>query len=94
MSEYLASDRDPGVSERLLASEGAKRLLADPVLREVLDVMIADATQQAIFVDDPAAREAQRQLVLAISRLRGTLEVIATHREQEAIEERSARSFE
>jgi hypothetical protein len=85
---------EPSVSEKIIASEGAKRLLADPILRDVLDLLIQDATQAAVFHLDPAEREANRQLVLAISRLRGSLEVAATWQEQREAEERSARSFE
>lgn len=85
---------EPSVSEKLLASEGARRLLVDPVLKDLLDALIADATQRAIFLDDPAQREAERQIVLAIGRVRGALEVAATWQEQEAASKRSERSFE
>lgn len=85
---------EPTVSEKLLAQEGAKRLLADPVLQQLFDALVADATMQAIFLADAAEREAQRQIVLAIGRIRGALEVAATWREQQQAEERRATSFE
>ena len=85
---------EPSVSEKLLASEAAKRLIADPTLQQLFDALIADSTQQAIFLDDPAQREAQRQMVLAIGRVRAALEVAATWREQEAAEAQRSRSFE
>jgi hypothetical protein len=85
---------EPSVSEKLLASEGAKRLLADPVLQQLFTALIQDATQQAIFLTDPAEREAQRQLVLAIGHIRGSLEVAATWREQQAAEDHRIKSLE
>lgn len=85
---------EPTVSEKLLAAEGAKRLLADPTLQGLFDALIQDATQQAIFLTDPAEREAQRQLVLAIGRVRAALEVASTWREQEAAEQQRTKSFE
>ena len=55
----------------------AERLLADPAFTEILDRIVEDAASQALYVDDPAQREASRQMVLAITRIRGELKADA-----------------
>jgi len=85
---------EPPAAEKILASEGAKRLAQDPILQGALDLLVADATSQAVFHNDPTEREQSRQLVLAIAKLRGALEVAATYSEQRLADAANARSFE
>jgi hypothetical protein len=56
------------------AGSAAARLLRDPYLAETLDEMVAGATKTAIFDDDAEVREQARCDVLAIFRLRTTLQ--------------------
>ncbi len=64
----------PLTTDQIIAAEGAKRLLADPIFNDTLDTLIADATQKAIIADAEIEREANRQMVLALGRFRGALE--------------------
>lgn len=58
---------------RMLALD-AQRLAQDPTLKQVLDVIRAQAIQSAIYDQDHATREQGRHLVVAIDALRGELE--------------------
>lgn len=89
----------PSQLERLLGevlsfTEAAKRLSADEQLNALFDAMIADATHGVVFNDDAANREACRQLVLAIGRVRANLEFAANWRAEREAEERRTKSFE
>lgn len=64
----------PSVAELRAAAAAAQRLAADPYLRETLDEMVTGAAELAINHPDPATREENRQLVLAVGRLRNTLQ--------------------
>lgn len=84
----------PITTAETVAAEAAKRMLADAAFVSVLDRIREKATQQAVFEPDPLAREAQRQLVLAIVRLwdelRGDAELPAAVKERDIM----AKAFE
>jgi len=61
-------------TDQIVAAEGAKRLLADPIFNGAIDELIRDATQKSVILDDAVQREANRQMVLAMMRFRGALE--------------------
>jgi hypothetical protein len=81
-------------TEQMRAATAAQRLLADEGLRGVLNRIVEDAAQKAVFLDDGPAREANRQLVLAISRIRGELQADAELVESVRAAEREAKAFE
>lgn len=61
------------------AAEAAQRLLADPVLTEALNEIVAIETERAIVLSDRRARRDARMMVLAIGRLRTALEAAVAH---------------
>lgn len=63
--------------EQMVQAEAAKRMLADAHFLRILDRIVTDAAEKAVFTENPDEREANRQLVLAISRVRGELQADA-----------------
>lgn len=84
----------PLTTEQMTAATAAQRLLADEGLRGILNRIVEDAAQKAVFGDSEAAREANRQLVLAISRIRGELQADAELPASERAAEAEAKAFE
>lgn len=81
-------------TDQIVAAEGAKRLLADPIFNGTLDTLIQDATQKAIIADAKRDREANRQLVLALGRFRGALEAAIDYVEAAKTDEQRSKAFE
>jgi hypothetical protein len=77
-----------------IQAEAAKRILADEAFNGVLTRIVTDAAEKAVFLDDEALREANRQLVLAISRIRGELQADAELPEADKAATDLARSME
>jgi hypothetical protein len=90
------SETDPArlTTEQIVAAEGAKRLLADPIFNGAIDEVVRDATQKAIILDDPVERENNRHLVLALGRFRGSLEAAVEFVESAKTMADRAKSFE
>jgi hypothetical protein len=85
---------DAATLEQLIGPEAAKRLSVDPALNMFWDRLTQDATMAAIGHADPAQREAHRQLVLAISTIRGALRDAGEYDELQREEKRRATRFE
>ena len=81
-------------TEQLIAAEGAKRLLDDPIFRGAMETIVNDATENAISLHDANEREANRQLVLAVGRIIGTLEAAVSMVDSIKLEEQRVKSFE
>jgi hypothetical protein len=81
-------------TDQIVAAEGAKRLLSDPIFNDTINELIADATQKAIIADAKQDREAHRQLVLALGRVRGALEAAIDYVESEKESAQRAKAFE
>ena len=84
----------PLTTGQVVAAEAAKRLLADEHFVGILNRITADAAEKAVFLDEPNDREANRQLVLAISRIRGELQADADQPEATRVSDELSRSFE
>jgi hypothetical protein len=84
----------PLSAERLIQCEAAKRFLADPHFNALIDRIAEEATRNAVFLDDTAAREANRQLVLALRRVWEELQADAEAPEADAAVARHAQSME
>lgn len=84
----------PLTTEQMIAAEAAKRMLADDAFQGVLNRIVADAADKAVFNDDAALREANRQLVLAVNRIRGELQADADLPEAVKQADLEARAFE
>jgi hypothetical protein len=84
----------PLSSEQMIAATAAQRLLSDDAFNAILNRITADAAEKAVFLDDKATREVNRQLVLAISRIRGELQADADLPESVKAAEAQAKSFE
>ena len=84
----------PLTAEEMVAAEAARRMLADPHFNGILDNIVQDAASKAVFSDDLNTREANRQLVLAISRIRGDLQANADAPEADKASEELARTME
>jgi hypothetical protein len=84
----------PLTTEQMTAAQAAKRMLADEAFQGILNRIVADAADKAVFNDDAALREANRQLVLAVTRIRGELQADADLPEALAAAEQEARAFE
>jgi hypothetical protein len=81
-------------TEQIVACEGAKRLLADPVFNDTIDELIRDATQKSVILDDAMQREANRQMVLAMMRFRGALEAAVDYVDAARDDAQNAKRFE
>lgn len=84
----------PLTTEQVVACQAAKRMLADEAFQSVLNRIVADAADKAVFNDDAALREANRQLVIAITRIRSELQADADLPEAMAAAEQEAKAFE
>jgi hypothetical protein len=84
----------PITSEQLVAAEAAKRMLADEAFGRVLNRITADAAEKAVFLEDEVAREVNRQLVLAVSRIRGELQADADLPEAIKAADAQSKAFE
>jgi hypothetical protein len=84
----------PLTTEQMTAATAAQRLLADEALRSILNRIVEDAAQKAMFLEDGSAREANRQLVLAISRIRGELQADAELVQSVRAADAEAKAFE
>jgi hypothetical protein len=84
----------PLTTEQMIAATAAQRMLADDAFTSILNRITADAAEKAVFHNDEAAREANRQLVLAISRIRGELQADADLPESVRAAEAQARAME
>lgn len=84
----------PLSTDQVVAAEAAKRILADEAFVGVLNRITADAAEKAVFLDDKPTREANRQLVLAIARIRGELQADADLPESVKAGDELAKSFE
>ena len=66
--------------EQVLACEAAKRLLADPHLAAIIDRIAHTASERALFLPNPADRETNRAVVVALEcirqELRGDAEMV------------------
>ena len=76
------------------AATAAQRLLADAAFGNILNRIVEDAAQKAVFLDDAAQREVNRQLVLAISRIRGELQADAELVQSVRAADAEAKAFE
>lgn len=84
----------PLTTTQVVAAEAAKRLLADQAFTDILDRITANATGNAVFLDEPNDREAHRQMVLAIARIRSELQYDADLPEATRTADELSRSFE
>jgi hypothetical protein len=84
----------PLTAEQLIQAEAAKRMLADEAFVGILNRITADAAEKAVFLEDEPQREANRQLVLAISRIRGELQADADAPEADKQAQQLAREME
>jgi hypothetical protein len=84
----------PITSEQMIAATAAQRMLQDEAFNSVLNRIVSDAADKAVFHTDEAAREANRQLVLAITRIRGELQADADLPESVRAADAQARAME
>ena len=84
----------PLTTEQMQAATAAQRLLADAAFGNILNRIVEDAAQKAVFLDDGIQREANRQLVLAISRIRGELQADAELVQSVKAADAEAKAFE
>ncbi len=84
----------PLTNVQMVQAEAAKRLLQDEALMAILNRVTADAAEKAVFLDDGNTREANRQLVLAIARIRGELQADADLPEATKAGDELSKSFE
>lgn len=84
----------PLSARQAVEAEAARRMLSDEHFNTLLDRMIKAATEQAILLTDRDEREAARQLVLAIIRLRAELEADASLPDETARADALAREME
>lgn len=84
----------PLTAEQAVEAEAARRMLSDEHFNGLLDRMIRTATEQAILLTDRDEREAARQLVLAVIRLRAEMEADASLPEEAARADELAREME
>ena len=78
----------------MVQAEAAKRMLADEHFLHILDRIVTDAAEKAVFTENPDEREVNRQLVLAISRVRGELQADADLPEAVKVSDGLAKSME
>jgi hypothetical protein len=78
----------------MIAAAAAQRILADEAFQAVLNRIAADAAEKSVFALEGMEREANRQLVLAITRIRGELQADADLPEATKAAEHEAKAFE
>jgi hypothetical protein len=81
-------------TDQMVQAEAAKRLLSDDAFLAILTRITSDAAEKAVFGDDRHVREVNRQLVLAISRIRGELQADADMPEADKAAEQLNRAME
>lgn len=81
-------------TEQIKAAGEARRILADVAFQAVLDRIVQDAAEKTVFGHDQMEREANRQLVLAIRRIRGELQADADAPEADRADEARNRAME
>jgi hypothetical protein len=81
-------------TEQVIAANAARRLLDDEHFQRILHRITADAAEKTVWGKDEPTREANRQLVLAISRIRGELEADADAPEADKQADQLARAME
>lgn len=84
----------PLTTTQVVAAEAAKRLLADEAFLAILMRIQENATENSVFLEDPTAREAHRQMVLAVMRIRAELQYDADLPEATKAADELSRSFE
>jgi len=84
----------PLTADQMVAAAAARRMLEDPHFNGILDHIVQDAAEKAVFLDDAGTREVNRQLVLAINRIRGELQANADAPEADKAAEQQARAME
>ena len=84
----------PLTTLQVVAAEAAKRLLADEAFLAILTRIQENATQNSVFLDEPNDREAHRQMVLAVMRIRAELQYDADLPEATKAADELSRSFE
>ena len=84
----------PLTAEQMRQAIGARRLQDDDVLQTVLNRIVENAAEQAIYLGDAQGREDARQLVLAVTRLRNELTADAELPDEVKAAEALARSLE
>ena len=81
-------------AEQMIAATAARRMLDDEHFKAVLDHIVKEAAELAVFSGDANERETGRQTVLAINRIRGQLEANADAPMAEKQAEQMARAME
>ena len=81
-------------ADEMVAAVAARRMIDDKHFQGVLDHIVKEAAEHAVFSTEAADREAARQTVLAINRIRGQLEANAQAPEAEKAVEQLARAME
>jgi hypothetical protein len=84
----------PLTSEQMIAATAAQRLMADDALTSLLNRIVSESAEKAVFLDDATEREVNRQLVLAIARVRGQLQANADLPESVKAADQQAKAFE
>jgi hypothetical protein len=84
----------PLTAEQMIAATAAQRLLSDDAFNRVINRITEDAAEKAVFLDDATQREVNRQLVLAVSRIRGELQADADLPESIKAADQHAKAFE
>ena len=81
-------------TEQVVAANAARRLLDDEHFQRIMNRITADAAEKTVWGADEPTREANRQLVLAISRIRGELQGDADAPDAEKAADQLARAME
>lgn len=81
-------------AEEMVQATAAQRLLADTAFLRILTRITEDAAEKSVWGPTPDIREANRQLVLAISRIKGELQADADAPEADKADAQRARAME
>ena len=84
----------PLTPEQMVHAVAAQRMIEDKTFQAVLDHIVKDSAERTVWGHDEAAREASRQQVLAIARIRGEIEALAQAPQAEKDAELQARAME
>ena len=84
----------PLTVEQEISAAAARRMLADDHFLAFFDRITKDAAEKSVFLEEPTQREANRQLVLAISRIMGELKADAELPEAVKASDEHARAME
>jgi DNA-binding FrmR family transcriptional regulator len=80
--------------DEMVAAQAAQRLLDDEHLKRIFNRIAEDAGEAMILAESADAREASRQMVLALRRIRGEMEADAQMPEADKEAEQHARAME